>query len=102
MPELGPWNLLDHILVAYLKKSGVLVRDPQPSCSVLCDSRHGSSHFADRNKTLIFQVPEAEGSRNPDSSGIILKERIRSETIDFAVENRDLSVVPSVHAIRTR
>jgi hypothetical protein len=79
MPEFGPRDLLDHTLAVYLKKSGVLINDPHVSSSVLCDSRYGSRYVADSYKTVIVEIAKPKRGGNPDSSCIILKERVRNE-----------------------
>src|SRR6185369_6815633 len=62
MTEFGPWDLLDHTLTTYLKKTGMLVSDPQISSNVLCDTSGYSRHVGYRNKAVIFKVAESKRS----------------------------------------
>jgi hypothetical protein len=98
MPEPRPWYLLDHTPTEYLKKSGVLVGDPEIPGFVLCDGSNSSGYCADRNIPAIVEIPEPKRGGNPNSPGIILKERIRFEA---AADNCNLSAIPPVQAIRS-
>ncbi len=80
----------------------MLVGEPQGVCSVLCDRGYNSGHTADRNQSVVVEIPELKRRRDPDSASGILKERIRHEGVGFAVlnvQNRNLAVIPFVQTI---
>src|SRR5713226_4928789 len=97
----GPGDLLDYTPSEQLKKSGMFVGYPQTAGSVLCDARHGSVDSAYGNKAVILQIAEPASRGDPNSPVIVLKERIRVQSVQFAVpfaaattENRNLPVPP--------
>src|SRR5215469_14820475 len=106
MSQPVPRNLLDLTSRGQTKKAASLVRNPQVSGLVLRDAMHGTTGDASyRNKLVILEVSDPGIRRYPDLPTIILKQRIRGESIEFPVSfhtagtgNRDLPVIPPVQA----
>src|SRR5215469_17304344 len=105
MSQPVPRNLLDLTSRGQTKKTA-FVGNPQVSRLVLRDAMHGTAgNAAYGSKSVILEVSEPGIRGYPDLPAIILKQRIRGESIEFPVSfhatgtgNRDLSVIPSVQA----
>jgi hypothetical protein len=103
-----------------MKKTAILVGDPQIPGSVLSDGMHYSARKAAYgNKPIILHVADPATRGDPNSPAIILKKRIWVMSVQFAsasvvpgrwlcaapgrgaalAENRNLPVIPSVQAL---
>src|SRR6516162_5083943 len=106
MSQPVPRNLLDLTSRGQTKKTAFLVGNPQVSRLVLRDAMHGTAgNDSYGNKSVILEVSDPGIRRYPDLPAIVLKQRIRGESIEFPVSfhavgtgNRDLPVIPSVQA----
>src|SRR5215470_13613120 len=91
-------NLLDLTSCGQTKKTAFLVGNPQVSRLVLRDAKHGTAgNAAYGSKSVILEVSDPGIRGYPDLPAIILKQRIRGESIEFP-GNCDLPVIPSVQA----
>src|SRR6516162_7873002 len=105
MSQPVPRNLLDLTSRGQTKKTAFLVGNPQVSRLVLRDAMHGTTgNAAYGSKSVILEVSDPCIRGYPDLPAIILKQRIRGESIEFPVSfhagtgNSDLPVIPSVQA----
>ena len=106
MSQTGPRNLLNAALRGQTKKTAFLVGNPQISSLVLRDAQHWTTgNAAYRNKSIILEVSDTGIRGYPDLPAIILKQRVRGQSIEFPVSfyaagtsNRDFPVLPSVQA----
>src|SRR5262249_7692320 len=74
-PQPRPGKLLEHTVPKQMKKTAVLVGDPQAPVSVLGNGKDGSSGNAtDGNEPVILQVTEPLQRGDPDSAVGVLKE----------------------------
>src|SRR6266478_5302731 len=88
MSQPRPGSLLNHTPLEQLKKTEILVGDPQIAGSVLGDGIHwAAGKTTYRSESVVFQVAESGNRGDPDSPPTILKKRLRV-----------LSVIPSVQA----
>jgi hypothetical protein len=86
-----------------MKKALILVADPEIPPMIASEGFHDAAgHGGYWNKAALLEVGHPVMGGNPNSTMIVLKERIhviiRQSTISLAV-NRNLPVVPSVQAI---
>src|SRR5262249_47768251 len=98
-------NLLNLTATKQFKKTEQLVVDPKIPRLVLDDGKHSSAagNAAHHIKAVILKVAHAAERSDPCSPAIILKERMRSVSIEVAVGsagagNRNLTVIPSVQS----
>src|SRR5262245_55385911 len=100
MSQPGPGKLLHHLAAEQLKKTSILVGDPEILRRVFGDAMHGSARDAtDGDKPVILQVAEFACRGDPDAPASILKKRKRSKSIEFpvaSVESGDLPILPAV------
>src|SRR5262249_9821599 len=108
MSQRGPRDLLNFTARKQLKETELLVVDPKIPRLVLNNGKHtpAAGNAAYRIEAVILQVADAAKRSDPDSPAIILKERMRSMSIEVAVGcagagNRNLPVIPSVQAARS-
>src|SRR5215467_8686475 len=84
MPQPVPWNLLDLTSRGQTKKTAFLVGNPQVCRLILRDAKHGTAgNAAYASKSVILEVPNPGIRGYPDLPAIILKQRIRGESIEF-------------------
>src|SRR5262250_1432367 len=106
MSQPVPGNLLDLTSRGQTKKTAILICNPQVSSPVLRDAKHGTpGNAAYDSKSVILEVSDPGIRGYPDLPSIILKQRIRGQSVEFPVSfhaagtgNRDLPVIPSVQA----
>src|SRR5580658_7376661 len=85
-----------------MKKTMILVADPEVPPAVTGDGMHDPARYAtDGNKPAILEVGKPACRGDPNSAAIILKERVRTilQSTASLTENRNLAVIPSVQAI---
>src|SRR5579862_768082 len=86
MPKVRPRHSLDLSLGRYKRKTLFLVADPQISHFVSCDGNRLVVGEAERgHKPPAFQVADLALGRNPNSSVMILKNRIWILPVDLAI-----------------
>src|SRR5215471_1301646 len=106
MSQPAPRNFLDLTARGQTKKAVFLVGNPQVSRLVLRYAMPATTeNTAYGSKSVILEVSDPSIRGYPDLPAIILKQRIRGESIEFPVSfhaagtgNRDLAVIPSVQA----
>src|SRR5215470_19733125 len=106
MSQPVPRNLLDLTSRGHTKKTAFLVGYPQVSRLVLRNAMHGTTgNAAYGSKSIILEVSDPGIRGYPHLPAIILKQRIRGQSVEFPVSfhaagtgNRDLPVIPSVQA----
>src|SRR5262245_1205894 len=92
----GPRNLLAHSAPDQIKKTVILVGDPDASPGALSDAVHGAAgNAAYGNKSVILQITEPATRGDPDSPTTILEERIRGKS-----EERPVLLRPAGQPLR--
>ncbi len=100
--QLGPRDSFDHAFPKQMKKTLILVADPEIPRTVASDGMHDPARRAVYgNKPAILEVGNPSSRGDPNSSAIILKEGgciVWQSAVSLAVD-RNLAVIPSVQAI---
>src|SRR5262245_16781704 len=77
VPKLRPGNAPDDKLRRHVTKPSCAVADPNTPVPITGKRKLIPGHPGDSNKSATFEIEQAVGSRRPQSSPLILPQRLR-------------------------